>query len=777
MEVVSSSLAPDMPMLLRSLMQRRVPHILTIYLAASWGVVQFVDFAVEEFLLSPHWTRVSLIALLLLLPSVVVLGWFRGKPGRERETLAKTEKIGIPANLVLCAAVLWVLFAGEDLGAATTSVTVETEDGETIERIVPKSEFRKRTALFPFDPGPGLGEEDGWMAYMLPSALQYDLMPDDFFEPIPYVLFGQRLLELGFPDLLNVPLALKREVSEQLHAEFIAGGTIDWTGDRYRLTLRVHEVATGSLVGETAHEGPDPLSLVDALSLDAKGMLKIPARDGIEDLPVRERFTESDEAMEEFGRALEKMVAELDLQTALQHLRTATSLDPTFAVAQYTLATVLLLTASPPGEAVTSMQAALDNLYRVPERARFVIKSDYYFLTQQTDKAWSVVEMWVELYPEDLQALRNYLLVQRLRGDWQGMLTTLGTMYRLSPHDANLLRAMADVHLELGNDDEALSVLSDYLTEFPEDHAALVSLAGIHRRHGEHDVAREHLERATMLQPRLPELVVELASLNVEVGRFGDAFEGYERAMDLARTPAQRASVLAALKRYYSLRGESENTIRTAARWEEDASRFMVPATVIPVRFSDIVTLFDLGRVDDGVALFQKLSAKVEPPLSDYMVPRLAIYVALETEGIEAAREAHSHAVEVAETNQFGVILPRLMSDLGRIEERAGDYEAAIESYRAAMELDPGGNLHRQVGRVLRKAGRLDEAESELREALRRVPAHPRTHLEMALLLEVRGDTAGAVEHLGSALAAWENADESFEPAREAREKLAELGG
>ncbi len=705
--------------------------------------------------------------MLLLLPSVVVLGWFRGKPGRERETLAKTEKIGIPE-------VLRVLFA---LGAATTSVTVETEDGETVERVIPKSEFRKRTALFPLDPGPGLGEEDGWMAYVMPFALQYDLMPDDFFEPISYELFSQRLLELGFPDLLNVPLALKREVSEQLHAEFITGGTIDRTGDLYRMTLRVHEVATGSLVGETAHEGPDPLSLVDALSLDAKGMLKIPARDGIEDLPVRERFTESDEAMEEYGRALEMMVVEPDLQTALQHLRNATSLDPTFAVAQYTLATALLLNSSPPGEAVTSMQAALDNLYRVPERARFLIKADYYFLTQQTDKAWSVVEMWVELYPEDLMALRNYLFVQQVRGDWEGMLATLGTMYRLSPEDASLLRAMAEVHLELGDDDEALSVLSDYLTEFPEDHAALVSLAGIHRRRGEHDVAREHLERATMLQPRLPELVVELASLNVEVGRFDDAFDGYERAMDLARTPAQRASVLADLKHYYGLRGESENTIRTAIRWEEEASRFMVPATIMRVRFNDIVTYFDLGRVDEGVALFEELSAKVEPPLSDFRVPRLAIYVALETEGIEAAREAHSHAVEVAEANQFGVLLPRLMGDLGRIEERAGDHEAALESYRAAMELDPGGNLHRQVGRVLRKAGRLDEAESELREALRRVPAHPRTHFEMALLQEARGDTAGAVEHLQTALLAWENADEDFAPAQEAREMLAELGG
>lgn len=63
-----------------------------------------------------------------------------------------------------------------------------------------------------------------------------------------------------------------------------------------------------------------------------------------------------------------------------------------------------------------------------------------------------------------------------------------------------------------------------------------------------------------------------------------------------------------------------------------------------------------------------------------------------------------------------------------------------------------------------------------MREALRLVPADPRAHLEMALLMAERGDIDAAVEHLMGALAVWENADEGFEPARQARAKLAELG-
>ena len=89
---------------------------------------------VEEFLLSPHWTRVALISSVLLVPSVLIFAWFRGKAGRDR--MAKAEKLGVPANVAFCVALLWAVFAETDLGAATTAVTVETEDGEVIQRAV-----------------------------------------------------------------------------------------------------------------------------------------------------------------------------------------------------------------------------------------------------------------------------------------------------------------------------------------------------------------------------------------------------------------------------------------------------------------------------------------------------------------------------------------------------------------------------------------------------------------------------------------------------------------
>ncbi|MYB07791.1 MAG: hypothetical protein F4Y24_15720 [Gemmatimonadetes bacterium] len=155
---------PSRASLPRDLIQRRVPHILAIYAGASWGLVEFTAFAVDEFLISPHWTRMVMVTLLIALPSVFLLAWFHGKPGRERDQLARAEKVGIPANLVLCVVVLTALFGGEGLGSVMTTVAVETEDGETIEREVPTPEFTKTMALFPLDLGPGMAEDDAWVS-------------------------------------------------------------------------------------------------------------------------------------------------------------------------------------------------------------------------------------------------------------------------------------------------------------------------------------------------------------------------------------------------------------------------------------------------------------------------------------------------------------------------------------------------------------------------------------------------------------------------------------
>ncbi len=107
----------------RSLLARRVPHLTGIYLVASWAVVEFVDFAVDQYALSPVLTNFVVTLLLLLLPMVVVLAWRHGAPGEDRRTRFDGAAIGL--SLTAAAGILFVAFSGQELGAATTVKLVE----------------------------------------------------------------------------------------------------------------------------------------------------------------------------------------------------------------------------------------------------------------------------------------------------------------------------------------------------------------------------------------------------------------------------------------------------------------------------------------------------------------------------------------------------------------------------------------------------------------------------------------------------------------------------
>ena len=760
--------------LIASLFERRVPQILALYIGASWTGVEFVDFVVEEFLLSPHWTRVTIVASLLAVPSVLMIAWYHGTPGRNR--LAKAEKIGIPANVAFAITLLWGIFGSADLGGATTAVTVETEDGEVIERVVAKAEFRKRVALFPLDAGPGLEEGETWVAYAVPLGLEWDLLPDDFFQPVTVAAVAGQLHVLGFDAPRNVPLALKREVAENQYAQFLVAGSIDRADGRYRVTLTLHEVADGSPLAEADYEGHDLLALVDEMSVALKTALEIPARDGIDDLEVRERLTSEEAALREYVLGMTSLVVHEDLDAAIEHVTAATRLDPTFTVAHGFLS-VMLMNDNRRSEALAAIEAAMGHLYRLPERMGFQVKSLYYFMANQPERASAVAKMWVELHPEDVDALRNYLVPLELRGDWEGVLATLNTIHRLTPRDAGVLKQIADAHEHLGDEEAALAALNDYVEQLPDDHTGYLDIGALHRRRGEHDLARENIERAILIQPLLPELTTELADFETNVGRFDDARAAYERALELARTGAQRADVLRRLAGYYRFRGEMESAIRTLEDWLDEVTGVLSPIAVSQARFPDIIVYFLAGRDEEAVALFEELGTQLEPPVSEFHIPHWAIHVALELGDVEAAREAHARALDAVEANQLEILVPELTGDLGAIQEAEGDYASAAASYRNAMDVDPEADFHWLLSRALRMLGRLEEAEAGLEQALRVRPSDPRLHLEMANLQEAREDVAGAVEHVRSALAAWENADDAFEPAREAREKLAELGG
>ena len=142
------------------------------------------------------------------------------------------------------------------------------------------------------------------------------------------------------------------------------------------------------------------------------------------------------------------------------------------------------------------------------------------------------------------------------------------------------------------------------------------------------------------------------------------------------------------------------------------------PLGIAMRRFADIDLYLEAGRHEDAAALLEALRSQLGPFERDpFYVTRSELRIALEAGDVAVARSTHLAAADWVEKWDAHALQSILIADLGRIEEMAGNYEEAIRHYRDALSQDDEMlDVHRRLGRTLRKAGRLDEAEAQLRE-------------------------------------------------------------
>ena len=96
--------------LIKNLLDRRIPQILGSYLVAGTSLILFIEYLVGKYQFPSHYPTLSLFALMGILPSVVILSYFHGAPGKDEWT--KVEKVGIPINVFFIA---MILFFGDSM--------------------------------------------------------------------------------------------------------------------------------------------------------------------------------------------------------------------------------------------------------------------------------------------------------------------------------------------------------------------------------------------------------------------------------------------------------------------------------------------------------------------------------------------------------------------------------------------------------------------------------------------------------------------------------------
>ena len=95
---------------IKILLERRIPHIMASYLVAGTSLILFVEYLVDKYQFPSYYPTLALFALIGILPSVIILSYFHGAPGKDEWT--NVEKVGIPINVLFIAG---ALFFGDSL--------------------------------------------------------------------------------------------------------------------------------------------------------------------------------------------------------------------------------------------------------------------------------------------------------------------------------------------------------------------------------------------------------------------------------------------------------------------------------------------------------------------------------------------------------------------------------------------------------------------------------------------------------------------------------------
>ncbi|NMH68834.1 tetratricopeptide repeat protein [Bacillus sp. RO3] len=242
------------------------------------------------------------------------------------------------------------------------------------------------------------------------------------------------------------------------------------------------------------------------------------------------------------------------------------------------------------------------------------------------------------------------------------------------PGEGELLIELAEVLVEMDNEEVAIENLSELDENDPIYPRALLLLADLYQMQGLFEVSEQKLLQAKKLLPDEPVIEFGLGELYSETGRFLEAIRHYEALIQKGTTSLGGTNVHQRLAEAYSVGGAFEGALN---HYEKAIEEHLEINTLFGYAF----TAYQAGFYEKAIEKFESVK-ELDPEYHSVYLLLAKSYEREEKlqESLEAVQEGVKQDEFNKELNLFG----------GKISLKLGLEKEAEAFLREALALDPG---------------------------------------------------------------------------------------
>lgn len=368
-----------MPKKLNRKKSTKVFQFFAAYLVAAWTLLQFIDWVLIRYSISPYWVDFLLWVFIGIIPSLIIYLYHQERINKR--VLRLREKIIFPLNVLLIMAVTYFGFGNSDLGATTKEISYTNESGDLETHVITKDEFRIGVPIYNFKQVT-LDSTTLWINNVVNDLIALDLTQDK------NITSGAK----------NTESTIEKVQWASLYYDYYVDGYFELVDSIYYLTPVVRSSKNGKELSRQTFKGTDFPNLIDDVSVFIREHVGIveDMRNKYIDLSVKDITTTSMEALEQYS---------------YKNYEKAAEIDSTFALAYLLDATRKIHFSQSKLEEQSIIDKAFEHRKRLPLQYQNMLLIQRNIAYDNWKEAEALVKLQLEINPNDIESIRRLYII------------------------------------------------------------------------------------------------------------------------------------------------------------------------------------------------------------------------------------------------------------------------------------------------------------------------------------------------------------------------------